>query len=217
MCFSPAASFAASIVLGGVGVATLHQARAKGEILLAIVPLFFALQQFVEGMIWLSLLHYHWPQIQNWLIIGYGIFAGMIWPVYMPLTLLLLEPSCRRKQIMIPIVFVGICVTFYVLVRMLETTVTARIADTCILYEYPHRPMDEWLLPFYFIAACAGFFASSRVKIHRLGIANIVAFLGAYLFYDTYLVSVWCFFAAVISVLIYFYFRPAPKLMSRGT
>jgi len=214
MCFSPAASFAASIALSGIGVATLHQARAKGEILLAIVPLFFALQQFVEGLIWLSLLHYHWPEIQRWLIIAYGVFAGMIWPVYMPLTLLLLEPSRRRKQIMFPIVLIGVCVALYVLMRMLETTVTAGIANSCILYEYPHRPADEWLLPFYLIAACGGFFASSRVKIHRLGVANIIAFLVAYIFYDMYLVSVWCFFAAVISGLIYFYFRPAGKINS---
>jgi hypothetical protein len=53
MCFSAQASFGASAVLGIMGIYALHKAKQQ-ERLLAIVPLFFAVQQACEGIVWLT-------------------------------------------------------------------------------------------------------------------------------------------------------------------
>lgn len=211
MCFSPIASFTASGVLGTIGVATLQKVKSKQAWLFAAVPLLFAIQQFIEGLLWMSLLHHDWPHVQVWLILSYGIFAFMLWPVYMPVSLWLMEPSRRRKQFMGGITLVGLCFAAYMLNIMFHIHVAARISDSCILYEYPPLPHEWQVLPIYLIATCAAFCISSHRRIRWLGSVTVVAFLAAHFFYDSYLVSVWCFFAAIVSGLIYFYFHFSDK------
>ncbi len=53
MCFSPEADFTAAAVVGVVGVATLRLVREPRDLLIAALPLLFALHQFVEGFVWL--------------------------------------------------------------------------------------------------------------------------------------------------------------------
>ena len=54
MCFSATASFVASGALSALGVATLRATQRKAEIPFATIPLLFGIQQFVEGVLWLS-------------------------------------------------------------------------------------------------------------------------------------------------------------------
>jgi len=211
MCFSPIASFTASAVLGAIGAATLCKVKVKRDMMFAAIPLLFAVQQFIEGLLWINLLHHDWPQAQIWLIMSYGIFAFVIWPVYVPTSLFLLEADRRRKQIIAGTIAIGVCFAAYVLSVMFHTHVTARISNSCILYEYPTPPYDYLCLPMYIIATCAAFCISSHRRIRWLGIMTIITFLAAYAFYNYYLVSVWCFFAAIVSGFIYFCFHFARK------
>src|SRR5437763_578905 len=58
MCFSATASFSAAAVIGSVGIVTLRSAAAKPDrriLALAAFPALFALQQVVEGLLWLDL------------------------------------------------------------------------------------------------------------------------------------------------------------------
>jgi hypothetical protein len=58
MCFSATASFSAAVVIGSVGIVTLRAAAVKHDyriLALAALPLLFALQQVVEGLLWLDL------------------------------------------------------------------------------------------------------------------------------------------------------------------
>jgi hypothetical protein len=57
MCFSAGASVGASAVLAGVGVAAIKNSGKSPQRLFAVTPLLFAVQQFVEGFIWLSLIN----------------------------------------------------------------------------------------------------------------------------------------------------------------
>src|SRR5882724_3236338 len=57
MCFSASASLAAGTLLLGLGTVTMKAARRPGEWPFAAVPLLFAIQQFIEGTIWLSFSH----------------------------------------------------------------------------------------------------------------------------------------------------------------
>lgn len=55
MCFSAAANFVGSGVLGVIGVATLTNVKHRRELLFAGLPTLFAVHQFMEGFVWLGL------------------------------------------------------------------------------------------------------------------------------------------------------------------
>lgn len=96
MCFSPAASFTVSAGLAAAGVVTLGKTSSKRELLFAAMPLFFAGQQFIEGLLWLALLV---PErTQYWLTQGYSVFVGVLWPILTPLALWMIEPEPRRRR-----------------------------------------------------------------------------------------------------------------------
>ena len=55
MCFSATASFSAASITAVIGIATLRQVKHPRELLLAAMPLLFAVQQAIEGALWVSL------------------------------------------------------------------------------------------------------------------------------------------------------------------
>ena len=55
ICFGPVASFTASGLLTSIGALILRNVQKKRELLFAAFPAIFALQQFIEGVLWLLL------------------------------------------------------------------------------------------------------------------------------------------------------------------
>ncbi len=55
MCFSAEASFAVGGTLLILGVATIRKVIHKKDLPIALIPIIFALQQMVEGLLWISL------------------------------------------------------------------------------------------------------------------------------------------------------------------
>jgi hypothetical protein len=58
---------------------------------------------------------------------------------------------------------------------------------------------------------------SSNNIIRVFGVLALATFLGAYTIHVATMVSVWCFFAAVLSFIIYLYFRHERTESSRTT
>lgn len=57
------------------------------------------------------------------------------------------------------------------------------------------------------IATCVSCFFSSHGFIKLFGALMLLSFIGAYIVHVRALVSIWCFFAAVLSLLIYLHLR----------
>jgi len=97
MCFSATASFLAAGVTGAIAIATIARARGPRELPLAAAPLFFAVQQGLEGLLWLHLTATppHWASIP--LTYSFLLLAQVFWPIYAPLTVWLVEPSPQRR------------------------------------------------------------------------------------------------------------------------
>ena len=51
MCFSTTASFVTAGVAGAIGIVSLTRANEPRELPLAATPIFFALQQSIEGLL----------------------------------------------------------------------------------------------------------------------------------------------------------------------
>ena len=211
MCFSAPASFSASAVLMIIGVLTINKTKTNKELLFASIPILFAIQQLVEGLLWLELAGGGWwllsgSDAQHFLTQSYAVFVGVVWPILPSLSLLLLEPKPPRKNSMLVILAVGVGIAIYTLNQITIYPISASVAENCITYGYP-TPQPHFMLVFYVIATCAAFFISSHRFVWWLGMVNIVAFSVSYHFYSYDLTSVWCFFAAAISGLIYWHFH----------
>lgn len=204
MCFSPSVSFAASAALAVGGMLTLRKASFRNEFLFAAVPLFFACQQLIEGLIWLELLKGEAGNAQS-LTQDYAIFVGLIWPILIPFSLWMMEAQHACRKYMLMVVAAGAGLALYTTLQIWHLPVSARISEYCIVYEYPY-PQPHYLLAVYVIATCAAFFFASDAAIRWLGMGYLGSFAITYYFYRYNLTSVWCFFAAIISGFIYLHF-----------
>lgn len=205
MCFSPAVSFTASSALAVIGIMTLRKTKTPQEWPLASLPLLFAAQQFVEGLLWLALLGGESGAGQYWLTQIYTVFAGILWPLLIPLGILLIEPDQRRKRLLLGLLLISGGLAVYTLSVIARFGFHAEIVNACILYSHPAE-QGPHMLALYILTTCAAFFCSSGRGIRWIGLANILAFMAAANFYWTNFVSVWCFFSALVSGLIYLYF-----------
>src|SRR3989338_9120138 len=112
MCFSATASFTAGDYLLGLGTLTLRSVRRRRELPFAAIPLLFAIQQLSEGVIWLTFSH-EAPLLNTVMTHVYSFFSHVLWPVYVPVAVLLIEPPGRRRQALVAFSSAGIAVGAY--------------------------------------------------------------------------------------------------------
>jgi hypothetical protein len=109
-------------------------------------------------------------------------------------------------MILLVLSLIGISVGAYTLAMMSVTGASAEIKNSCIYYKHPME-RSVYVMVGYLLATVIPFFLSSFRSIVWLGVANAIACGIAYYFYTVNFVSVWCFFGAVVSGLIYSYFN----------
>ena len=204
MCFSASASFIAGTALLAVGAATIRLTERKAELPFATIPLLFGLQQIIEGMIWLSF-HEQSPLPVKTLTLIYSLFSHVVWPMFVPFAVGLLETVPWRKKALVACQVAGTVVGLYLLYFIVKFPVTAQVLGKHIVYESPHFYINEVMI-LYLIATCASSFVSSHRIIRLFGALSLGSFAFAYAIHAETTVSVWCFFAAVLSIVVYAYF-----------
>jgi hypothetical protein len=204
MCFSATASFIAGITLSGLGVATLRATRRKAEIPFAAIPLVFGIQQIVEGVLWLSF-NFDAPPLNVAMTYLFSIFSHVLWPMFVPFSIGLLETVPWRRKIIWGFQGIGLMVGLYLLTMIVKFPVTAVAAANIVYVSLHFYNIPVMLL--YLAATCVGCFFSSVVTIRLFGALALLLFALAYGFFTVALFSVWCFFAAVLSSIIYVHFR----------
>ncbi len=206
MCFSATASFTVAAATAVIGVGLLKHVKHPKELLVAIVPLLFALQQTVEGMLWLQLSETSAQHSTAGLTLVFLLFAQVLWPVYTAIAVVLVEPDYRRRAIMYAIAVGGAMLSVYLATGLLGDTQVARIQGHSIAYGTRYNPLSWQQIPYMI---CTGLppLISSHKPIRIFGLSILSGFLiSAYFFVATF-VSVWCFFAAAGSILLYFCFK----------
>lgn len=205
MCFSATASITAGAVLTATGVATIKKAKIKKELPFASIPLLFGIQQFVEGGVWISF-KYGLPVLNQIGTYIFMLFAYVFWPVFIPFAVGRLETDPMRKKIILGFLYLGGAVALYLLYFILSEQMTSRIVNQCIAYTAIPRGLGVPVVGAYIIATCVAPLFSSHKIINLLGILGALSFAVMYYFYTVTFVSVWCFFAAILSVIVYVYF-----------
>ncbi|MBK7492636.1 MAG: hypothetical protein KBF68_07435 [Nitrosomonas sp.] len=205
MCFSAEASFIVSGTLFVVGITTIRKAIYSKDFPVALIPLIFATQQLVEGLLWLSISHNDTAQSQFWLSNIYGVFIGIIWPLYAPFAVYQAETAVMRKKIIAFIGIAGLGLAVYTAVGLVNEPIVAEIIHHSIYYKH-HVSSHQLVIALYLLATCVPFIFSSYKNLYSAGIIITLGFFVAYFTYLETFASVWCFFAAIASALIYFYF-----------
>lgn len=214
MCFSATASFIAGVSLSVLGVATVKKAERKAEIPFAMIPLLFGVQQIIEGMLWLSF-RFDAPLLNVIMTYVFTLFSHVLWPIFVPFSIGLMEIVAWRKKVISAFQITGVAVGLYHLYVIVKFPVTSEV-NGHIVYVSPYFNKVP-VLVLYLAATCVGAFFSSHRIINIFGALALLLFMVAYWFYTVAFFSVWCFFAAILSVVIYLHFKfgneRAPYLM----
>lgn len=210
MCFSAPASFIAAAVAGTAGAACLARVREPGDWPLASMPVFFALQQAIEGFLWLHLARDPTSMTSTALTEGFLIFALVFWPVFAPLAAYAAEPDPRRRTWLALCIAAGIAVALYFITSLADAPRTASIQDHHIAYSAdPDLPFAIRIL--YPVATCLSLMLSTHRAVALSGLVIFVGSIVSYWMYWNAFTSVWCFFAAIASALIIFHFERARR------
>jgi hypothetical protein len=204
MCFSAAASFGAGVVLSAIGIAAIKKVEHPTHILFASIPLIFAVQQIAEGFLWLSLPNIAYTKAQVYFTYIFVFFAQVVWPIWVPIAILLLEKEASRKRFQRVLVAAGLLVGCYLGYCLFNYPVQASIEGYHIKYKvnFPAVPRNIGIALYAMATILPPFFSHIK-RMWMLGVAILISYIISEIFYEQYLLSVWCFFASVISLSIY--------------
>lgn len=204
MCFSASASFGAGAILSVIGVASIKKVQEPKQMAFAGIPLLFAVQQITEGVLWLALTKPDYASVQQAATYIFIFFAQIVWPIWVPFSILILTKKETRKPITYILVFIGAIVSLYLAYCLLSFHIEAKVIGYHISYiqNYPAM-LSKYGGVLYIIATVAPPFFSSIKRMWTLGASILISYIITTIFYEDYIVSVWCFFASIISIAVY--------------
>ena len=205
MCFSATASFTAGAALLAVGAFTMRQVSRPAELPYASIPVLFGIQQLVEGALWLTLPDGN-AHLNDVLTHIYALFSHIFWPIFVPIAVLKIEPEARRRRLLWLFAIAGAVAGLYLAYFWLMDPTTSLVAGDHILYVSPHFFIGP-ILALYVVGTCGSPLVSSHVSVRWFGLAVSGSLVAAYIFYAYWFISVWCFFAAIISATVLLRFR----------
>lgn len=205
MCFSATASFGASAILLGIGLISYKNSESKEQKFLASIPLLLSIQQIFEGVLWISISK---PSYLEWVkpsTYGFLIFAQVIWPILIPLALLFLEKAAIRKKALSYFLAFGVVQALLMGYGLIVFPAESSVSGSHIRYDMDFPAANNWYGGVFYILA-TGFspFVSSIKRISLIGVIILFTYLFTRIFYGYYVISVWCYFATLISFVILF-------------
>jgi hypothetical protein len=174
------------------------------------MPILFAMQQSIEGLLWLNLPLAPDGPISTALTLLFLSFSEAFWPLFVPMAVLLIEPGEMRRHLIRFCLAVGAGVAAYLLWWILARPHGASILNGHIVYVTETRHSAAVVLA-YLAATSLPLMLSSQRTIVVLGAIILLGFATTYAFYWEAFVSVWCFFAAAASILIICHFEQARR------
>ncbi len=198
-------NFTLSGAIGFVGILTLRKVSTPHEVVLASLPLLFALHQFTEGFVWLGVRGFIEPRA---LEIASGIFiyfAQGLLPFLVPVAIWLIEKKGWRKNILALLSILGLLLAIYTMWGLSTVPSSVKEINNTLFYNNPWTAnLYDALI--YVLTTCGALMLSSSIAIQIFGFLNLIGLSIIYLLRPYGFTSLWCLYAAAISGLLYFYF-----------
>ncbi len=207
MCFSTAASFISGTVLTVIGIVTIKKTKDISHLMFAAIPFIFAAQQFSEGFVWLSLSGSNNEEAQQIPITIFMTIAVAIWPAWVPISIFYIEKKRNRKIILGIFSGIGLLISIFSIYYLLNYKFSAQITAYHIKYEFNivYKGYLKILIGLiYLVPTVISHFISSVKKVNIMGLLVITSYLITRFLFNDYIISMWCFFSAIISIMIYF-------------
>jgi len=207
VCFSPEGDLVGGLVVTTIGVDACRHLRGRNNyLLLAATPLVLGAHQIDESLVWWGL-QGHVPhlagRIAMWI---YLVIAFVVVPILVPLAILRLQPTARRRWVIAPFVLLGTGVAAVLLKTMLRGPVSVKLGAYHLAYSIGLRD-GLVVIGLYIVATCGSLLFSGYRHIVIFGAANVVAvIILARLTADGF-ASLWCFYAALASGAISLHMR----------
>jgi hypothetical protein len=208
MCISATTSFVAAGAIAAAGLATLRHVDHPRSVLLATIPLLFALQQFTEGFVWLGQEGAIGALALQHSTFLFMLYAQGILPFLMPLAVLLIEPRGLRFYGILICTLLGAGLGAYMIYAIVGFPSTSFVERHSIVY---HNELTDklWVAAAYEIATCGALVLSTHRVVRWLGLLNIVGLTIVLITKAYAFTSVWCLYAAILSVMLYWQFARA--------
>lgn len=206
MCFSATASFATAAVILPVAAYTIGTALKTDRRYLgfAVFPLFFGLQQVLEGGLWIKIAQSD-PAQSHLLALGFLFFAYLVWPFLVPFATFLIEPNKNKRAAFLTLSAFGLLLGLSLFVPLLFNPdwVPLRIVKHSI--DYNSRLIWQGIVPYSVIRViyagivCLPLLMSSDKHIRIFGVIITLSVIAGFAFAHYAFTSVWCFMAAIVS------------------
>lgn len=222
MCFSASVSYSAAAVLVTTGLYAVQQARRLQSPywMWALVPVFFGFQQVFEGRVWQVLDAGNANAVLPFasaavpFALGFHFFSHFLWLWWLPLCSYLVEPGQIRKMVIGGWAIFGAFAGALVYSEMLfhPEWMSVAVREHSILYNFSvpdssaiHLPITPVTL--YGLIILVPLLLSSHRLIRIFGALVVLSMALASAANNAAFISVWCFFAALLSLYIVYMIR----------
>ncbi len=211
MCFSATASFSAAALLVPAGIYCAKKAAslAKPYWVIGLLPLLFGVQQALEGLVWLAL-ESGSPQRIHVSALGYMAFSHLFWLFWIPIASYVLESPGLKKTVFLSLAVFGALygASMYMPLLVQAHWLTVELVQQSISYEA--KLIYDGFLPriavraLYAVIVLGALLFSSDRYIRTFGILIAISVAVATVFFGYAFISVWCYFAAALSLYIFY-------------
>ncbi|BBZ69025.1 DUF6629 family protein [Mycobacterium paraseoulense] len=208
MCFSITADLVVGTALVPVAVAALREVKQWRELPFALLPTVFAVHQFLEAAVWPN--DVVSAGTAQFALRAYVFIALPLLPALVPFAILMLEPRGARLRVA-PFVALGAVVSAYLAVVVLTRPIGVKTCPHALEYQTDARDSYVWAV-LYIVAVIGPALISGYRSIVVFGLANLVGLIVVAILYLQAFASLWCIYAAVLSVLVLVHMRRRRRL-----
>lgn len=144
-------------------------------------------------------------------IYAFLFFACIFWPIWMPASLYLIEQNQGRKKWILLLLIIGATLSGLTFWQLIHVSLTAQVIGHHIHYPFVDDTFklaiafkDIVAILAYLLSTVVVLFVSTIPLMWTLGAILLIFHIVSLLFFNQFIGSVWCFFGAVGSVVVYF-------------
>ncbi len=205
MCFSPQADLVGGLIVTGAGIDALRHTTTRRHIGLAALPLAFGTHQIIEAVAWWGLAGVIPTRVGDAAAWTYVLIAFLL-PAAVPPIVRSIETDPTRRTAMAWLALIGAAVGAALILQLADGPLVVRDAgrylhyDAGLVYGGPTAAL-------YIAATCGPPLLSSARRLRLFGAVNLPIVLGLAWLLSAGLISLWCAWAAIASILIVLYLR----------
>lgn len=192
--------------------------RDRSALPLAAMPVLFGIQQFVEGLVWVGIGREN-AALTHSAAVVYLFFAITFWLFWIPFSAACLESRKRMKFLLALGAVLGVLggLAYCLPILLNPAALLVSVDHHSVRYDIPHFPSVEAISPLvghvsYVVVVSLPLLlvAQKRQGLIFFSTALIVSAVISHAYFWYNFTSVWCFFAAIVSLVLGYMYHKLP-------